>query len=108
MLIKEMEKGTDKHAVKSILSGLTSLINRNLSKPDWLDKNAVYDFDMNDKDFISVQNDSIWFSDCEDMETKNVNLENTENKDSQNFLNVKNHDIKLFRANLKSHVGKII
>ena len=80
ILIKEMEKGTDKYAVRSILSGLASLINNNLSSFDYFDQNAVFDLDTNDKDFITVQNDSIWLSDWEDIEINNANLKNSENK----------------------------
>ena len=109
MLIKEMEKGTDKHAVKRLLQGMMNILNTNLLTFDSLEQNAIFDLDTGDKDFITVQNESILLSDCEDIYLNNANNPEIGNKSYRQGEFIQNNsDIKIYRANFNQNYGKII
>ena len=84
-LIKEIEKGTENHAVNSILKGIVDAIEMNFVPVDCLEENAIYDPEPNDKEFLTIQNTSIWLSDSEDIEIPNPNNRNDVNK-SYHFI----------------------
>ena len=79
-LIKEIEKGTDKHAIGSILDGIRDAIQFNFIHIDMIESNAVFDVDPNEKEYLTIQNSSICLSDSEDIEIPNPKNNGQTNK----------------------------